>query len=528
MKTAADEAAVRKGCRFSERHGEHVIDFFRQLRQTIGSWAGQPLELMPWQRDELIMPLFGWQDATGRRRFRVAYVEIPKKNGKSTLCSGIALYLLAGDGEPGSQVYCAASDRNQAGIVYREASAMAKACPLLRDYIIPSDSVKNLALPSQNAFLRVISADAYTAEGLNVHGLIFDELHAQRTRDLWDALRYGGASRRQPLLVSITTAGWDKHSFCYEQHARAEQVLDGRIEDPTFFAMIKAAGPEDDWRDPKTWRKANPSMGVTINEMDFAQEAAEAQESPTKENAFKRYRLDVWTEQEHRWLQMDKWNACASPVAESDLVGRECFAGLDLAQNRDINAFVLLFPLEEGRFAVLPYFFAPEEGAYTRERTDGVPYLTWARQGLIELMPGNCTDHNQIRKKINLVAARFRIREIAFDPWGAQQLANDLQEDGFTVFSFQQSMKNLSEPTKGLETLILSKKISHGGHPILTWMAGNVTVDMDAPGNIRPNKAKSSEKIDGIVALIMAIGRATLAEPAFKSVYTKDRGLNRL
>lgn len=528
IKTPGDEKAAARGCWFSEKKAQHVVDFFeKHLRHTIGRWAGQPLLLMDWQKDEVLRPLFGWQGPDGTRRFRQAYIEIPKKNGKSTMCSGLALYLLAADGEPGAQVFCAASDRDQAGIVYREASAMAKASPLLRDYILPRDSVKNLALPSANAFLRAISREAFSAEGLNIHGLIFDELHAQRTRDLWDALRYGGAARRQPLLISITTAGFDRHSICYEIHERAQKILDGAIEDDTFFAYIRSAGLEDDWKDPATWTKANPSLGVTISMADMEQACREAVDSPSSENVFKRYRLNIWTESETRWIPWDKWVASAGTVDEEELLGQPCYAGLDLATVEDLTALVLVFPRPGGVYKVLPFFFAPKEGAIKRERDHRVPYMTWARQGFMELTEGDVTDYAFVLARIRELALKYQIKELAFDPWNAQHTINELAAGGGPPsIKFPQTIANFNEPMKTMERLILKGDLHHGRNPIMDWMITNVAYHQDASGNIRPDKEKSRDKIDGVVATIMALARAG-ATVQKQSVYA-TRGLIRL
>jgi phage terminase large subunit-like protein len=518
-RSEADEHAVSNGCTFDEAAANHVVEFFsRHLRHTIGRWAGQRFSLLPWQRDDVVMPLFGWMDSESNRRYRLGYVEIAKKNGKSTLCAGLGLYLLAGDGEPAAEVYCAAADRNQAGIVYREASNMAKASPLLKNYIIPRDSVKNLALPSSNSFLRVISRDAFTAEGLNVHGLIFDELHAQKTRDLWDTLRYGGVARRQPLLVSITTAGWDKLSICYEQHQRAMKILDGSLVDDRFFAYVCAADEDvDDWTEPETWAKANPSLGAIIREEDLAEDCTEAQESPVKENTFKRYRLNIWTEQEVRWLQMEKWDACLVEFSPESLAGRPCFAGLDLASTSDTAALALFFP-EDGN-AVLPFFYCPREGAELRTRRDRVPYLGWAKEGHLTLTPGNVTDYRFIRNQVRELGEVYNIRAIAVDRWDSTQLQIELKDDGFDVVPFGQGIASMNAPTKQIERDVLGGDLRQNGHPVMRWQVGNVAVRTDDAGNIKPSKEKSGEKIDGPVALIMARGLAMLDEGPGDSVY---------
>ena len=379
-----DEKAVAAGCWFDIEAAERVRAFFRRfLRHSKGKWAGQPFELLEWQWRDVVAPLFGWKRPDGTRRFRKAYIEVPKKNGKSTLCAGLGLYLLVGDNEPGAEVYSAAADRDQASIVYNEAASMVRASPELSSHLLVTDSRKTIGFPRTSSIYKALSSEVPTKEGLNIHGLIFDELHAQKTRDLWDSLTYGGAAREQPLLIAITTAGWDKNSICYEQRRYAEQVRDGVIEDWSFFGYISAAGEDDDWTDPKLWERVNPSWGVTISADEFAEAANEAQSSPTKENTFKRYRLDIWTEQDIRWLPLERWDACDAVPGVLD--GRACFGGLDLSSTTDITAFVLLFPANDssGLIPVLPFFWIPEENARKRERRDKVPYLTWAREGLI-------------------------------------------------------------------------------------------------------------------------------------------------
>jgi len=295
----------------------------------------------------------------------------------------------------------------------------------------------------------------------------------------------------------------------------AQKVLAGVIEDPSFFAFIAAAAEEDDWTEPTVWRKANPSFGCTMNAEQFAEDCREAQESPAKENSFRRYRLNQWTEQETRWLSLEKWDACNAALAE--LAGRECFGGLDLSTTTDISAFVLVFPGDEG-FEVLPFFWVPQEGARLRERRDRVPYVQWIKQQLIESTPGEVIDYDRVRAKINELGKRFNIREIAIDRWNATQLAGQLEGDGFEIVAFGQGYASMNYPTKKLEELVISRKLAHAGHPVLRWMAGNVAIEKDAADNWKPSKKRSPERIDGIVALIMAIDRATRCRP-FRSIY---------
>ena len=312
IRSEADERAVLEGCVFDLPGAQRVRTFIEQfLRHSKGEWAGKPFQLLDWQWQNLIAPLFGWKRPDGTRRYRRGYIETPKKNGKSALFSGLSLYLLVGNGEAGAEIYSAAVDRDQASIVFNEAANMAESSPALASRLSVIRSTKRIVYRRTKSFFRALSADVPAKEGLNAHAVLIDELHAQQSRDLWDTLRYAGASRRQPLHLSITTAGFDKHSICWEQHAYAEQVLAGVIHDSSFFAYIAAASPGDDWTDLEVWKKANPSFGITVNADQFAEDCREAKESPAKENSFRRYRLNQWTEQDVRWLALDKWDACA-------------------------------------------------------------------------------------------------------------------------------------------------------------------------------------------------------------------------
>src|SRR5262245_18091875 len=324
--------------------------------------------------------------------------------------SRASLYLLIADREPGAEIYSAAVDRDQASIVFNEAANMVEASPHLSSKLGVIRSTKRIVDHRSRSSYKALSADVPAKEGLNAHAILIDELHAQKNRDLWDALRYAGASRRQPLHLSITTAGYDRHSICWEQHDYALKVLDGTIEDLSFFAYVAAAADEDDWTDPEVWKKANPSFGVTMSAEQFAEDCKEAQESPAKENSFRRYRLNQWTEQDVRWLNMQKWDACAT--TPNALEGRYCFAGLDLSCTTDVSALVLVFPIED-QYDVRCFFWVPEEGARLRERRDHVPYTQWIRQKYIEATPGEVVDFEVIRRRIKELGERYQIREIA-------------------------------------------------------------------------------------------------------------------
>lgn len=529
IRSEADEKAVLGGCWFDLEAASRVVTFFeRFLKLSKGQWAGKPFVLQEWQKRDLLMPMFGWKRRSGFRRFRNAYIEIPKKNGKSALCSGIALYLLVADGEPGAEVYSAAADRDQASIVYGESERMVKASPSLSRRLTVVPSRKTIYFQKTNSVYRALSADVPTKEGLNIHGLIFDELHAQPDRRLFDTLRYGGAARQQPLMASITTAGFDRHSICWEQREYARKILKGLVLDESFFPLIYAAnedpseGPVEDWTQEATWRKANPSLGVTISVDSFAAECREAQEKPTLQNTFKRYRLNIWTSSDVRWMPMDKWDASAGVVDPSALLGLECYGGLDLSTTLDVTACAFVFP-DGDDYKVQPLFWIPKENMAERVKRDRVPYDVWASQGLIRATPGNAIDYATVEADILAFADAHNVKEIAYDPWNSNEIIQRLSDKGLTMVPIRQGFASASGPMKQAEALIYQGHLHHGGHPILRWMADNVQAAIDPAGNIKPDKGKSREKIDGIVALIMALGRAAMR--GNKSSVYEERGI---
>lgn len=519
IRTAADERAAARGCHFDEKAAEKVARFFaRFLCHSKGEWAGKPFELLDWQRNDVIYPLFGWKRPDGSRRFRNAYVELPKKNGKSTLAAGIGLYMLVADGEPGAECYSAATDQKQASIVHGEACNMVDASPELSSRLSINRTTKTIAFPATQSVYRALSSGHRGQEGLNAHCIVIDELHAWYGRILWDALKYAFRSRRQGLRFVISTAGDDMLSVCREQHDYAQSVINGTLDDERYFAYIRAADTADDWTSLETARKANPCLGITIREDDFAADVAEAQKSPATQAAFKRYSLNLWATATNPWLRIEDWLACQEPYTEEDLLGRECFAGLDLASTTDMSALVLLFR-EEDRYRLLPYFWLPEDAAADHDAPE--EYRLWAREGHLRTTPGNVCDFAFIERDIAALAARFQIRELAFDPYNAEALTQSLESNhGIKRIAFPQTMPNFAGPTKEFERLILAGRIHHNGHPVLTWQAGHVNVYTDANGNIRPVKPKRGDrrKIDGIVSAIMAKAREMLAPPAAKSL----------
>ena len=501
---------MAKTSHYDKDAADYAVMFIESLCHTKGTWAGKPFELIDWQ-EQIIRDLFGVLKPNGYRQFNTAYIEIPKKQGKSELAAAVALLLLCGDGEERAEVYGCAADRNQAKIVFDVAVDMVRFCPALSKRVKILESQKKITYLPTNSSYQVLSADVANKHGFNTHGVIFDELHTQPNRKLFDVMLQGsGDARMQPLYFLITTAGNDTNSICYEVHQKAIDIAEGRKVDPTFYSVIYGAAEDEDWTDPKVWKKANPSLGITVG-IDKVKAACEsAQQNPGEENAFRQLRLNQWVKQSVRWMPMDKWDACAFPVSEDDLEERICYGGLDLSSTTDITAFVLVFPPldEEDKYYVLPYFWIPEETLDLRVRRDHVPYDLWERQGVLMTTEGNVVHYGYIEKFIERLGEKFNIREIAFDRWGAVQMVQNLEGMGFTVVPFGQGFKDMSPPTKELMKLVLEEKIAHGGHPVLRWMMDNIFIRTDPAGNIKADKEKSTEKIDGAIATIMGLDRA--------------------
>lgn len=518
-----------RGLWFDEPAAKRAVAFFSVLRHWKGEWAGQAITLEPWQQF-VVWSLFGWKRADGTRRFRTAYLEVARKNGKTTLAAGIGLYLLVADGEPGAEVYTAATMREQAKIAHNDAIEMVKRSPqLLREIGVLRENLHHRGSSSK---FQPLSADHNTLDGLNIHGVIADEVHAWPNRRLWDVLSTATGARRQPLMLAITTAGVDRQSLCFLLHDYAEKVNSGAVDDDSFFGAVYSLDPEDDWRDEAVWQKANPNLGISKKPDDIRQQARQAGEMPAALNGFLRLHLNVWTQAETRWLSREAWDACNGVVDAEALRGRLCYGGLDLASTRDLSAWVLVFPPDgapgtaDGLYRVLCRFFVPEDNMLERERRDRVPYSAWVRGGYVTATPGNVIDYDWILAQIDEDARAFDVREIAFDRWGATRIQTALMERGGEkwLVEFGQGFASMSGPSKELERLILERKLAHGGHPVLTWMADNVVVREDPAGNIKPDKEKSSEKIDGIVALVMGLARAMAHMQSGVSVYER-RGL---
>lgn len=522
--------ATRGKCVFDEAAAVRWITFTESfITHSKGKWAGQPLVLETWQK-AFFANLYGWKRADGTRRFRTAYLRIPRKNGKSTLCAGVSLGGLFIDAEPGAEIYGCAADKDQAKIVFSLASesvlrdeALARRATIYKDAIEVRDP--HTGIPS--AFYRVLSAEAFTKHGLNPHLVVYDELHAAPTRELWDVMRTGMSARQQPLMVAITTAGYDRESICWEQDQLAQHVADGTIEDEAFFPVLYGASAEDDWEDPKVWHAANPNLGVSKSREYMEAEAKRAKNVPATLNTFLQLELNVWTTQRSRAIDPNAWKACHVPADQwPDLSKCNCFGAADLAHARDLTALVRVWELDDCIY-VKSHFWIPEEIAREVEKTHSVPYSTWARQGWITLTEGDVTDYEHLRREVRAAHQTRKLKAFGCDPYNATHLLVLLQdEDGLkSVEKYQQSTANLNEPFKDLvEVRIPSspRQIVHDGNPVLAWCAANVEAKKDAGDRWRPVKPQDSPvaKIDGITALVMANG-LRIAANRQRSVYEK-------
>jgi phage terminase large subunit-like protein len=526
----------KRGLRFDPVSAQRAVDFFQFLKHSKGEWAGQSFELSPWQQF-IVYSIFGWKKADGTRRFRVAHVEVARKNGKTTLWAGVGLYLFFADGEPGAEVYCAATKKDQARILFNEAERMRKASPSLKKRILSFKD--NMNVPATNSKFEPLGSDEDTLDGLNPHGALVDELHAHKDRGLWDVLDTATGSRRQSLLAAITTAGFNRESVCYRQNEYGQKVLDQVIDDDSFFVYVACLDQGDDWEDERNWPKANPGLGVSVKLESLRVQANKAKNDPAALNAFLRLRLNVWTQQNTRWMPIEAWNECVgfsmagidakvlrAQVLEQ-LAGKVCYAGLDLSSKIDLTAYVKLFPPTEEipKFIAVCRFYMPEDNVARRVKEDRVPYDVWIREGFITATPGNVVDYDWIKGDILRDAKAFELRELAFDPYNATQTAIQLKNEGIQTVEFRQGFLSMSEPTKELMKIVLQKKLAHLSDPVLRWNAANVVVKQDEAGNLKLNKDKSPEKIDGLVALVMALGRA-IANPgeSGESVY-ETRGI---
>jgi phage terminase large subunit-like protein len=515
-----DDVALAAGCRYRPELAQHAIGWIEgNLCHSLGSqWAGRPFILAPWQR-ELIGRLFGWVTADGARRYRYCDVWVPVKNGKSTLGAAIGLYLLIGDGEPGAHVYSVAYDREQAGLVHGEAIRMVERSDRLTAVTRINRTNHTILFPHRQGLYRTLSHDPARQQGLNIHGAICDEIHVWPGDELWSVLTRRTAARLSPLIVCFSTAGIvDPESWPYCRYLEDKQILAGTLTDYRRLVCIYEASDDDNPMDPATWRKANPSLDITISSETLAEEAAEAGRSPRALGHFWRYNLDLWLQSGQAWLDLAAWDACAGPLSLDDFAGAEMvYAGLDLASVDDLAALAVVAKLAD-RIAAWCWFWAPQEGAQRRQ-DDGLPLLRWAEQAHIELHPGSVIDLERIEQFILSLTDRLPIREIGYDPYQALGLATRLERDwGLRMVACTQSTRHYNEPCRSLEGLISSRQLLHSGHPILRWNASNAQLKENVHGQVMPVKAAKRAKIDGLMCLLMALGRMLFSEVVIPKV----------
>lgn len=520
---------------FDERAADKAAAFFpTHLRLTEGEWAGQPFHLEPWEEDDIIRPLFGWKRSDSTRRYRRCFVWVARKNGKTELAAGIALLMLVGDAEPGGQVFSIASEKDQAAIVFGKASNMVARSTTLAGLAGLETFKESIYCPQLNASMRPLSGKPQGKHGLNMSGLIGDEIHEWRSGELYTFVHDSAGARRQPLEFLISTAGV-RGGYGEEVWDECQAIRAGDIDDPSTMVVIYAADAEDDWTDPAVWKKANPNFGVSVKPDAFRAEFNRARQLPRLENDFRRYRLNMWTDQMVRWLPIDGiddegrhfgWDHCAGDrnwaELEEDLRHRTCYGGLDLSSTNDLSALIWWFPAEEpGELpAVLARFFKPADLIDVHTRRDRVPYRQYVKDGALYATPGNVIDYAFIREQVYQDAERFKVafsgawkREpseggLAIDRWNATQTAIELEQEGIPVVMFGQGFASMSAPSKELERLVMANGFRHGGHPVLRRHAQAAAVQTDPAGNIKPAKDRSLLRIDGIVALVMALGIA--------------------
>ena len=512
---------------YDKAKADRAVKFIENLCHTKGKWAGKRFWLLPWQ-EQLIRDIFGIVKPDGYRQFRTAFVEICKKVGKSELAAAVALYLLYADNEPSAEVYGAAADRQQASIVFDVARQMVEMSPALLKRSKLMTATKRIVNYGNSGYYQVLSAEVGGKHGFSVSGLVFDEIHTQPNRQLYDVLTKGSSDARQnPLHFIITTAGTDRHSIAYELHTKAVDILEGRRVDPTFYPVVYVLKDDEDWEDEANWYKVNPSLGYTVDIERLRDAYREAKQNPADEVTFKWLRLNMWVSSTVAWIPDAIFMKGNEEIDLAALEGRDCYGGLDLSSTGDITALVLMFPPrdEDEKYILLPFFWVPEETIPQRVKAASVPYDIWERQGYLLSTEGNVIHYDFIEKFINDLAEKYHIVEIAVDRWNATQMIQNLEGDGFTMVPFGQGFASMSGPTKDFYRLLMEGKIVHGGHPVLRWRAGNVVFDTDPAGNIKVTKAKSKEKIDGIVAAIMALDRCIRNQTEPQGSVYDERGL---
>ena len=481
------------------------LEFYNLCRHYKGDVAGQVIKPELWQCF-VQGCVFGWiHKKTGKRRFREVYEQIAKKNGKSTDAATTGLYCMSVDGEAGAEVYSAATTRKQARIIFETAQRMVSASPELKT--IYNSLANNINVPTMASKFEPVSSEADTLDGLDIHCALVDELHAHKTRAVYDILKGGTAARSQPLIWVVTTAGYNLNGICKERYDYSVKVLHGVVEDDTLFAYISQMDEDDDPFNENNWIKANPNLGVSVNVDDLKRKSKEAQEIHSAYNTFLCKHLNIWVNATESWMDMTKWCESGKDIYPV-LKNRPCWIGVDLSKKIDLTSVAAVFPLDDGCFAVLHHSFMPEESINEKERIDKCPYSAWVRDGYITAIPGETINQDWIEDYIKTLSLKYDIQEICYDPWNASQFAQNMDAEGFICVEVRQGHKSLSEPTKSIEKLVYDKKLIHFDDPVLKWAISNVIVVSDPAGNIKPDKEKSTNKIDPVAAMITAYSRA--------------------
>jgi len=502
----------RRGEHLCQPRAAHALAYFSELLvHTKGDWARRPFIPAEWERDEVIVPLFGtveWAPEWGRyvRRYRELYLSTGRKNGKTALIAGLVLYLLSADGEDSAEIYGLALDKDQAALAYRVAKRMVELSPILARRLQVYGGAQRIIDPTTASFFSVTAGDAIGALGVGPHAAYIDELLTQPDRELYDAIRTGFGSRAQPVMILATTADNDPQGFAAQERAWSERVLEDPELDHARLVVLHAVPQDADWADEDTWKLANPGLDEYLDRRILRAEFAKAQANPAAERAFRQYRLNQQQQQAGRAVNLDTWDQGA--VALPHLAGRECYAGLDLASTTDLASYALDFPDGRGGHDVLWRVYAPQEALRQLDRRTGGAASAWAADGLLTLTEGNVIDYEQIKADLREDAEAYDLREVAFDRWGATQLSTELLDEGFPLIQMGQGYASMSGPTKELLRLIAAGLYRHGGNPVIRWQAGNLITRTDPAGNIKPDKQRSADKIDSLVASIMALDRA--------------------
>lgn len=514
------DRALDRGWYFDKKAAMRAIHFIEKLKHTKGEWAGQRFRLESWQQF-VLWNIFGWKNADGTRRFRYAYIEIARKNGKTALSAGIGLYMLFADGESRPEVYSAATVKDQAKICFSDAVEIVKATDL-KNYLTPYRN--SIVYELKGGTMKPLSSDYGTHDGLNPSCGIIDEFHAHKDSGMFDVIKSAFGARRQPLMFIITTAGFDKSGVCYAYRENVIKVLRGVNEDDSLFGIIYTLDDKSEWDDPKMWIKANPNLGVSLSADYLADQVKDAKNRPEAVRNVMTKNVDLWVDAERTWILDDAWQKCIGTTDPANLKGCACWGGLDLSNVSDITAYVLLFH-ENDRFQLLPHFWIPEEKMLEKVRKENINYDKWVAEGYVTVTPGNVIDYDFVKADILRIVADYDLRTSAYDRWNSSQTIIDLQNEGLECNPFGQGYGSMSAPTKEFEKLVLTGKIEHFGNPVLRWMLASTLVKTDPAGNIKPDKEKSTQKIDGIVAAIMALGEWMTAQANDESNPYENRGL---